>query len=102
MKNVKGTVSGKKVRAALRDIRKQDAAMKGIRYYAVDNTWRKLLYVRYADDFLLGYIGNKFEAYQILSEIANLIDCLTSMELNVDKTQVKHHEKGVRFLGYKI
>jgi group II intron reverse transcriptase/maturase len=69
---------------------------------AEDKNWRRLTYVRYADDFLLGFIGPKKEAVDILILISWFADLFLGMTLNKAKTQVRHHEKGVYFLGYKI
>lgn len=95
-------VKGSKIRGALRQIRKEEAATRGIKYYTDDDGFRKLSYVRYADDFLLGYIGRKAEACKVLCEVSNRLSLMTNLDLNIDKTNVKHHEKGTLFLGYKI
>lgn len=95
------SVSGTKIRAALRTVRKLDAAARGVRYYQEDPDMRKIQYIRYADDFILGLISNKEFAYKTLSCISLVSDSL-GMVLNVNKTHVKHHEKGTLFLGYHI
>jgi len=87
---------------ALSQIRSQDIALKGIRRLEVDANWRKLKYVRYADDILLGFIGPRSEAISILIEISNYASVHCSLEFNILKSGVVHHEKGVEFLGYKI
>ena len=94
-------VSGAKIRAAFRTVRKLDAAARGIRYYQEDPNMRKIQYIRYADDFILGTISSKEFAYKTLSCISLISDSL-GMKLNVEKTNVKHHEKGTLFLGYHI
>lgn len=94
-------VSGTKIRAALRTVRKLDAAARGIRYYEENSTNRKIQYIRYADDFVVGLISDKFFAYKTLCSISLFSDNL-GMVLNSEKTSVKHHEKGVLFLGYHI
>ena len=72
------------------------------RYQQDPKKLRRLTYVRYADDFLLGFIGPKKEAVDILIRISWFTDVYLGMMLNIDKTGVRHHEKGVHFLGYKI
>jgi len=69
VKNSAPDVSRKKVRMALREVRKQQAAQNKIKYYADDPNHRKLWYVRYADDILLGLTGPKKDALAILKEI---------------------------------
>jgi Type II intron maturase len=95
-------VSGEKINKTLSEIRSQDAVLKGVRRLVEDENWRKLVYVRYADDFLLGFIGPKKEAVEILIYISGFTDGYLGMRLNTDKTGIRHHEKGVYFLGYKI
>lgn len=87
---------------ALSQIRSQDTTLKGIKRLEVDANWRKLKYVRYADDILLGFIGPRSEATSILIEISNYASVHCSLEFNILKSGVVHHEKGVEFLGYKI
>lgn len=94
-------MSGSKIRAALRTIRKLDGAARGIRYYQEDPAMRKVQYIRYADDFIIGTISDKQFAYKTLSWISLISDSL-GMKLNIEKTNVKHHEKGTLFLGFHI
>ena len=94
-------VSGRKIVGALREIRKLDAGARGVRYYKEDKNARKIQYIRYADDFVLGLICDKLFAYKTLCAVANVSGCL-GMTLNIDKSGVKHHEKGTLFLGFRI
>lgn len=95
-------VFGTKINKTLAEICSQDVALQGVRHRVEDANWRRLTYVRYADDFLLGFIGPKKEAVEILIHISWFADVYLGMTLNIDKTGVRHHEKGVYFLGYKI
>lgn len=94
-------VSGRKIMGALREIRKLDAGARGVRYYKEDKNARKIQYIRYADDFVLGLICDKQFAYKTLCAVANVSGRL-GMTLNIDKSGVKHHEKGTLFLGFRI
>ena len=67
-----------------------------------DTNFKRLTYIRYADDFLLGYIGSKSDAVKLLICISHFTDLYLGMKLHSEKSGVKHHEKGVLFLGYKI
>ena len=95
-------VSRKKIRLALREVRKQQAAQNRIKYYADDPSHRKLWYVRYADDMLLGLIGPKKDALAILKEIEIAVDKELNMQIHLEKSGVKHHSDGVLFLGYRL
>jgi retron-type reverse transcriptase len=94
-------VSGRKITGALREIRKLDAGVRGVRYYKEDKDAKKIQYIRYADDFVLGLICDKQFAYETLCAVANFSGRL-GMTLNKDKSGVKHHEKGTLFLGFHI
>lgn len=67
-----------------------------------DPDYRKLSYVRYADDFLLGFAGPKAEAREIKKQLANFLEGI-GLELSLTKTSITHArtDKAV-FLGYKI
>ena len=95
------SVSGDKIRAALRTVRKLDAAAKGVKYYQEDPNMRKIQYIRYADDFLIGLISDKKFARETLNIVSLFSDSL-GIRLNIEKSGVKHHEKGTLFLGFKI
>jgi RNA-directed DNA polymerase len=95
-------VASKKIREALRVVRKQQAAQNNIKYYAIDPNHKKLWYVRYADDMLLGLIGSKVDALSILQEIKDAVVKELKMEIHPEKSGVKHHSDGVLFLGYNL
>lgn len=79
-----------------------NVALNKVKIYEKDYSWRKLTYVRYESDFLLGFIGTKKEAVSVLVLISHFVELLLGVRLNHKKTRVRHHEKGVYFLGYKI
>jgi len=95
-------VSRQKIRLSLREVRKQQAIHNKIKYYADDPYYRKLWYVRYADDMLLGLIGPKSDALAILKEIEIAVDKELNMQIHSEKSGVKHHSDGVLFLGYRL
>lgn len=68
-----------------------------------DPNYKRLKYIRYADDFLLAFIGPKEEAVQIKLEIQNFLKRELKLELSAEKTLVTHATKGkAKFLGYEI
>ncbi len=69
----------------------------------MDPGYRRLRYVRYADDHLLGFAGPKAEAEQIKAELARFLRETLALELNQDKTLITHaRTQQARFLGYDI
>jgi group II intron reverse transcriptase/maturase len=62
----------------------------------------RLTYVRYADHFLLGFIGAKSTAKIILAEILWFCELELKIGINPDKSGIRHKSQGVMFLGYKV
>ena len=68
-----------------------------------DPDFRRLRYVRYADDFLLGFIGPKSEAEEIKSKIREFLATQLRLELSEAKTLITHgRTEAARFLGYEV
>jgi group II intron reverse transcriptase/maturase len=68
-----------------------------------DPGYRRLRYVRYADDWLLGFAGPRHEAEQIKSKIGAFLREDLKLELSRSKTLVTHAtSQAARFLGYEI
>lgn len=68
-----------------------------------DPGYRRLRYIRYADDHLLGFVGPKAEAEQIKQRLATFLRDELKLELSQDKTLITHARTGAaRFLGYEI
>ncbi len=68
-----------------------------------DPGYRRLRYVRYADDWLLGFAGPKREAEDIKSKIAAFLREELKLELSQSKTLITHAaSQAARFLGYEI
>jgi group II intron reverse transcriptase/maturase len=68
-----------------------------------DSGYRRLWYIRYADDHLLGFIGPRDEAEQIKARLAQFLRDDLKLELNQTKTLITHGRTGAaRFLGYEI
>jgi len=68
-----------------------------------DPDYRRLRYVRYADDFLLGFVGPKEEAKQIRDRLAEFLGEQLKLTLSMEKTFITHavNDKA-KFLGYEI
>lgn len=68
----------------------------------MDMNYRRMKYVRYADDFLIGVIGSKQDAKQIKEDIKMFLADKLALDLSDEKTLVTHTEKPAKFLGYDI
>jgi group II intron reverse transcriptase/maturase len=68
-----------------------------------DPGFRRLRYVRYCDDHLLGFTGPKAEAEEIKIRLAAFLREELKLELSQEKTLITHARTGAaRFLGYQI
>jgi hypothetical protein len=68
-----------------------------------DPDYRRLRYVRYADDFVLGFIGPKAEAGQIKESLETFLRDSLKLELSQEKTLITHAtSQAARFLGYEL
>jgi group II intron reverse transcriptase/maturase len=68
-----------------------------------DPDFRRLRYVRYADDFLLGFNGPKEEAEEIKQKLEAFLRDNLKLELSQAKTLITHARTGTaRFLSYEI
>ena len=68
----------------------------------MDGSYRRLKYIRYADDFILGVIGSKEEALRIKEDIKSFLSASLALELSEEKTLITHTGKSAKFLGYEI
>lgn len=72
-------------------------------YDTHDPHFRRLRYVRYADDWLLGFSGTRSEAEIIKDRIAAFLSQKLKLELSPTKTLITHaRSHSARFLGYEI
>lgn len=88
-------------REAVRHLRKQKRRLPVGDPY--DPNYRRLRYVRYADDWLLGFAGPKREAEEIKARIRQFLRDDLKLELSESKTLITHAaSQPARFLGYDI
>lgn len=72
------------------------------RHRSDDPNYRRLRYVRYADDFLLGFVGPKAEAEAVKVKVGAFLKDL-GLSLSAEKTYITHATtEQARFLGYDI
>jgi group II intron reverse transcriptase/maturase len=88
-------------RAGARELARQ---MRTVPYGdPMDPGYRRLRYIRYADDHILGFAGPKAEAEQIKAALAAFLRETLALELNQSKTLITHaRTRAARFLGYEI
>ncbi len=67
-----------------------------------DENFRRLHYIRYADDFALGLISSREEAEMIYQEIENFLRERLKLEVAHDKSGIRSIKDGFGFLGYHL
>lgn len=91
--------AGKK-EAALK-LRKQGQRLPS--YDTQDPEYRRLKYIRYADDFCLAFIGPKSEAEEIKRQLRRFLSEELKLTLSEEKTLITHaRSDAAKFLGYEI
>ncbi len=87
----------------LKDIRQVEMERRDVPYsLPMDESYKRMQYVRYADDFLIGVIGSKKDCEMIKKDIAEFLFQKLGLELSQEKTLITHGQKKARFLGYSI
>src|SRR5574344_1281249 len=68
-----------------------------------DESYRRCRYVRYADDFLIGFTGSKSDAEEIKAEMHEFLKLNLNLELSEEKTLVTNASvQTAKFLGYEV
>jgi len=91
-----------KANAKLHLKRLYDELYKYTRTDPMDEEYRRLVYVRYADDWLCGVIGSKQEAETIKADFKEFLSEKLRLELSEEKTLITNAQDKARFLGYDI
>ena len=100
LKTATNNVERKVLVNRLKEIDKTRSAMPC--FDPMDGNFKRLKYVRYADDFLIGIIGSKEDAVKIKDDIKRFLADRLALELSDEKTLVTHSEKPAKFLGYEV
>jgi group II intron reverse transcriptase/maturase len=64
--------------------------------------YKRLVYCRYADDFILGVIGTKEDAKRIKSQIEQFLAQSLHLKISEEKSSITSAQKGIEFLGYEV
>ena len=87
-------------RALLTDLKKCKQELRKIPCVTQDN--KRLVYVRYADDWVIGVCGSKIDCEAIKEQIRVHLRDILKLELSEEKTFITHSSERIRFLGYDI
>ncbi len=68
----------------------------------LDPEFRRLHYLRYADDVLVGINGSKIDAVMMKTWLEEYLRDELQLELALDKTRITNAKERIRFLGYDV
>jgi hypothetical protein len=68
----------------------------------MDNSYKRLKYVRYADDILIGVTDSKDDSINIKEDIKVFLENKLKLELSEEKTLITHGTKPAKFLGFDV
>lgn len=68
----------------------------------MDENYKRLKYIRYADDFLVGVIGSKADCEKIKADITQYMSEKLKLELSAEKTLITHSSENAKFLGFDV
>lgn len=85
------------------EIRELRRSLKSMPYSdQMDDSYKRICYIRYADDFLIGVIGSKEDAEQIKQDVGCFIRDKLHLEMSEEKTLITHGHDAAKFLGYEV
>lgn len=68
-----------------------------------DPNFSRLHYIRYADDFILGFTGTRENAETIFKSIKEFLETKLSLKVNEEKSKIYHSsDRNIKFLGFFI
>ena len=83
VEKIKKEQNSEKKASLIRELEKHDAIYHSMpRSDAMDKSFRRIQYTRYADDFLIGVIGSKHDAELIKADIAMFLKNVLKLELS--------------------
>ncbi|WCK57282.1 reverse transcriptase domain-containing protein (plasmid) [Aneurinibacillus sp. Ricciae_BoGa-3] len=68
----------------------------------MDESYRRIQYVRYADDFLVGVIGSKENAEKVKADLTTFLNEQLNLELSQEKTLITNSRDKAKFLGFEV
>lgn len=84
----------------IKDLKKAQLKLPSID--PMDSDYKRMKYVRYADDFVIGLASPKTEAKTIKAELKRFLKENLNLKLSEEKTRITHLENRIPFLGYQF
>lgn len=103
LKRNSAKISEEKRQKVMAEIRELNNYLSTVPYSdPMDTEYKRVVYVRYADDFLIGVIGSKEDAKQVKIDVGEFIKEQLHLEMSPEKTLITHGNDFARFLGYLV
>ena len=103
LKRNSAKISEEKRQKIMAEIRELNNYLSTVPYSdPMDTEYKRVVYVRYADDFLIGVIGSKEDAKQVKTDVGEFIKEQLHLEMSPEKTLITHGNDFARFLGYLV
>lgn len=67
-----------------------------------DQTYKRLWYCRYADDYLIGIIGSHADAEQVSQQVKRYVEETLHLTIAEEKSHIRRSREGAIFLGYEV
>lgn len=84
-------------------VHKLDEQRRQLPFYDVnDDQYKRLKYVRYADDFAISVAGTRQDALAIMDEVKEFIKTHLLLDVANEKSGIHHIKDGFNFLGYHV
>ncbi|MBL7544875.1 MAG: hypothetical protein JNL11_13745 [Bdellovibrionaceae bacterium] len=84
-------------------VREMDQQRRKLSFYDVkDDSYKRMKYVRYADDFAISVSGSKENALQMMTEVKEFLKTELLLNVSEEKSGIHHIQEGFNFLGYHI
>lgn len=84
-------------------VREMDQQRRKLSFYDVkDDSYKRMKYVRYADDFAISISGSKEDALQMMTEVKEFLKTELLLNVSEEKSGIHHIQEGFNFLGYHI
>lgn len=84
-------------------VRELDKQRRKLPFYDVrDEGYKRMKYVRYADDFAISVSGSKEDAITLMLEVKEFLKTELLLNISEEKSGIHHIKDGFNFLGYHI
>lgn len=100
-KRIKSATNESEKKTAVKAFKTAQQERAKVHCYPVkDSKFNRLVFNRYADDFVVGIIGSKEDALRIKADIKEFLAEKLKLTLSEEKTKVTHSSEKIRYLGY--